>query len=209
MRIEPIALIGAGGHGRVVYDAIVEAMTTSPVVVYDDRIELAGRSFLDTHVIAPVPSLASLPVRVHVAIGANAARRIIGNRMLAAGKELVAVTHPRALISSRASMGAGTFVAAGAVIGPAGRIGKGTIVNHSAVVDHDCEIGEWVHIAPNATLGGTVRVHSGAFIGAGAVVLPGIEIGQDAVVGAGAVVIRPVEAGGVVGGNPARALHRE
>ena len=58
---------------------------------------------------------------------------------------------------------------------------------------------------PNSADG--IRVEEGAWIGAGCIILPGVTIGKNAVVGGGAVVTRSVEAGVVVAGNPARALH--
>lgn len=46
------------------------------------------------------------------------------------------------------------------------------------------------------------------WIGRGAVVLAGVRIGDGALVAANAVVTRDVPAGAVVGGVPARPLHR-
>ena len=54
------------------------------------------------------------------------------------------------------------------------------IINHGAVVDHDCTIGDFSHIAPNATLGGSVRVGSNVLIGTGANILPGVSVADDA-----------------------------
>jgi len=51
-----------------------------------------------------------------------------------------------------------------------------------------------------------VVVEEGAFIGTGAIILPGVNVGANAVVAAGAVVAADVQAGGVVGGVPAKPI---
>lgn len=82
------------------------------------------------------------------------------------------------------------------------------IVNHGAVVDHDCVVGEFAHVAPNATLGGGVSVGRLSMVGAGATVLPGTRIGRGCIIGAGAVVRRDVPDGATVVGVPAKAIDR-
>jgi len=94
----------------------------------------------------------------------------------------------------------------GACINADAHIGVGVIVNTGAVVEHDCVLGEFAHLAPNATLGGWVQVGDQAMVGLGAAVLPGVRIGARAVVGAGSVVLVDVPAGATVVGNPARVV---
>ena len=204
MPIDCLALLGSGGHAKVVYDSVVAAGLAATVRVLDDDPARSRQEFLDLRVEAPVGSLAGVPLHVHVAIGHNRARREASERMRQAGKRLVAVVHPRAQVSSHARVGAGAFLAALAVLAPGVTVGECAIINHSAIVDHDCVVGPHAHVAPNATLGGGVRIGAGALIGAGAVVLPGVAVGDWAVVGAGAVVTRPVHGGSTVIGVPAR-----
>jgi sugar O-acyltransferase (sialic acid O-acetyltransferase NeuD family) len=198
MPTELVVLLGAGGHAKVVYDAIVSAGLATRVEVRDDDRRLEGAAFLDTTVKTPIGS----PQLAHIAIGDNRARSAVAARM--AGRQLFTVVHPAAIVSARSAIEPGTFVAAGAVVAAAARIGECAIINHRAVVDHDCEVGRYAHIAPSATLGGAVKVREGALVGAGAVVLPGITIGKWAIVAAGAVVTEAVADGETVYGAPAR-----
>ena len=46
-----------------------------------------------------------------------------------------------------------------AVIGQYAEIGDGVIVNTSVVIEHDAKIGNFSHIAPNATLCGEVVIN--------------------------------------------------
>ncbi len=116
------------------------------------------------------------------------------------------VAHPAAYVAGNATLGEGTQVLAGAVVGAEANLGRACIVNTRASVDHECVLGDGVHVAPGAVLGGCVTVDELAFVAMGAVVLPRVRIGRGAVVGAGAVVTRDVPAGKVVYGNPARVI---
>lgn len=204
----PIVVIGAGGHARVLAEALVlgERRIAGHVAP-----EAALRGALGSYLGGDDAVAGLLAQGMMFALGvgfvnaAGAARR-------AAMLDLVpeaawaSVAHPRSIVSPSAQVGAGAFIAAGAVLGCDAVLGRGVIVNTGAVVDHDCQIGVNSHIATGARLAGSVTVGAHVLIGAGAVVRQGIAIGDGAIVGAGAVVIRDVAAGAVVVGNPARAI---
>lgn len=197
-------LIGAGGHARVVFDALCASGAHAHVELRDDVAREPSPAFAGLPVSTPtVPANLSASSRAHVAIGNNAVRQRLQAQLAQGGARLVVVVHPRAVVSASAAIGAGAFLAAQSIIGPMARVGSGVIVNHSAVVDHDCVVGDFTHVAPGAILGGAVQVGSGVLIGAGAVLLPGVRIGDGVTVGAGAVVTRDV-AEGVIVGVPAR-----
>lgn len=188
-----IHLIGAGGHCKVVLDALLESgAERATVVVRDGRAGMRGRELLGVGIETPEIAPALAGQRFHVSIGDAHARERLSREAVAAGAEPLTVRHPAAVVSRFAVVEGGTFVAALAVVGPAARIGRGVIVNHGAVVDHDCLVGDFTHIAPNASLGGGVAVGARCLIGAGAAVLPGVTIGDDVIVGAGAVVTRDI-----------------
>jgi sugar O-acyltransferase (sialic acid O-acetyltransferase NeuD family) len=201
--VDLIVVLGAGGHAKVVVDAIRAAKLARTVRLRDDDTRLHGQKLLGILVETPIGKPEEVSECVHVAIGDNQTRQRLVAGLVAGGKRLIAVVHPRATVSTAAQVGSGAFVAANAVIGPNAVVGECAIINHSVVIDHDCIVGPYAHVAPNATLGGGVRVGVGALIGAGAVLLPGMEVGNWAIVGAGAVVTRPVRDGTTVIGVPA------
>jgi sugar O-acyltransferase (sialic acid O-acetyltransferase NeuD family) len=204
MPTDAVTLLGAGGHAKVVYDAILAAKIAARVIVRDDDLELRGAPFIDTQVVAPIGDLRALDGLIHIGIGANRVRAELAGKIAAAGKRLLSVIHPAASVSARSVVGEGAFVAARAIIAASASIGECAIINHGAIVDHDCVIGRCVHLAPGAILGGGVKLGEGAVVGAGAVVLPGVSIGKWAVVGAGAVVNRTVPERETVYGVPAK-----
>lgn len=207
MLIDHWFVVGAGGHARVVMDALIcSADTQNSYVFADDDEALHGVEMLGVAVLGAPTQLIQIGTRFHVAVGANRTREMLFHRFLDVGGVPFAVTHPGACVSQFANVFQGTFVAARAVVAPASVIGMGVIINHSAVVDHDCRVGDFSHVAPGATLAGGVVLGRGVLIGAGARVLPGITIGAEAVIGAGAVVTADVPSHAKVVGVPGRIV---
>lgn len=206
MLTEAFLLIGAGGHAKVVLDALQLESPLGAIEVRDEDIKKRNSELLDVMIQAPVGNPSTWPSRVHVAIGNNYDRQRYSEQVLAVDKILYTVKHPAAVVSPFIRIGRGVFIAARCIVGPSVVIADGVIINHAAVVDHDCQIGAWTHIAPGVVLGGKVVVGEGCLIGSGAVLLPGIRIGDGAVVGSGAVVTRDVAASATVVGVPARML---
>ena len=157
-----IAIIGAGGHGKVVGEI---AMLNKYEVVnfFDDRANVI-KEFIFT----PVETIDYLSHHFKdydsffVAIGDNKIRsdkiKWLKNYKL----NIVNLIHPNSTISQFSYLGAGTCVMANAVINAGTFIKEGVIVNTSASVDHDCMIDDFVHVSPNCSLSGGVKI--GKFI---------------------------------------------
>lgn len=204
-------IIGAGGHARVLLDALQERGLPVYGLTDIDPL-LRGQPVLnvpvigDDSVISLYPLLTTLLVNGIGSIDSTAIRRAVFERFKRPGFSFLTVAHPSAVISSHATFGEGVQVMAGAVVQPGVRLGDNTIVNTRASVDHDCVIGAHCHIAPGATLSGAVQVGDGTHIGTGAVIKQGVKIGAGCLVAAGAVVIHNLEDGERVCGVPSRAL---
>jgi UDP-perosamine 4-acetyltransferase len=205
----PALIIGAGGHARV----LIEALTKSGTVILGFVAKEAPTRWTpsipflgdDEALFRHAPSSVLL-INGIGSIARPDLRRDIFLRFKQKGYQFGTVVHPGAILPMDVVLGEGAQVMAGALLQPGCRIGDNTIVNTGAVVDHDCLIGAHVHIAPGAVLSGDVTVGEGVPVGTGARVIQGIAIGTGAVVGAGAVVIRNVLPSTKVTGVPARQL---
>ena len=208
-----IVVIGAGGHARVVMDALLKLGGYEIVGLTDPRADLHGKQVDGVTVLgddAVLPSLLQQGIRAACmgigGIGDNRPRANAFDHVRSLGFSFVNVVHPSAVVASTVRMGTGNTLAANSVLNAGAVVGADVIVNTGATVDHECVIGDHVHISPGATLSGGVTVGAMTHIGSGAVVMQGIRIGECALVAAGAVVVRNVAPGAKVAGVPARAM---
>lgn len=203
-----LAILGGGGHGRVVADVAEASGRWDDIVFYDDawpqrqengpwKVNGAIQSFFELR-----PGTCD----VVVAIGDNALRAQIAMQLCDAGFPLVSVIHPTASISRHALIGPGTVVFAGAVVNIGAVVGTACIINTRAIVEHDCVLGAAVHVSPGANLAGVVTIGDTSWVGIGACVRQQITIGRNVMIGAGAVVVKSLPDGVTVVGNPARLM---
>lgn len=210
---EPVLVIGAGGHAKVLVEALLAEGALMAGVVDADA-TLLGHSVLgvpvigDDRVIEDFPCDAVRLVNGIGSIGVPVLRRTIFERFSGRGYRFAVVVHPSAVIASDVELPDGVQVMAGAVLQPGCRIGSNVIINTRASVDHDCTVGDHTHIAPGVTLSGGVTIGAGCHVGTGATVIQGVRIGDGSVIGAGAVVTKDVAAGMTVVGVPAKVVVR-
>lgn len=208
---KPIIVLGAGRHAIAVLDTLLEQGAnvlglTDPDVTKHGQI-LLGVPILgdDDYVRKFSPSEVELVSGVGSVTLPGLHRRIF-ERLKGQGYKFRSVVHESAVVSSRAVIGEGVHILAGAVICAAVTLGDNVIINVKANVSSETVIGAHSHIAPGAIISGGVNIGSACHIGSGAAVLQNLTLENDVLVGAGAVVTRNLAAHGVYVGVPARKL---
>lgn len=200
-----IAIIGAGGHGRVVADIALQN-GFKKIDFYDDCKQVG--TVLDSWMVkGSVKDLLHLQGNysgVFVAVGNNQVRSNL-NEMVDPAKQITLI-HPKSVVSTFANIGRGSVVMAGAIINAFAKIGNGVIINSAAVIEHDCRIGNYSHVSPGAILAGSVKVGAYSWLGANCSIRQDISVGANAVVGMGAVVVKDVKLATTVVGVPAKEL---
>lgn len=197
-----IAIMGAGGHAKVVFDALLSTEEHEVIGFVDDNPQLAGTSFFNLPVVNQMDSLNGVEGYI-VAIGDNAVRKTKYEFYKDKGYTPVNAIHRSAIISPYASMEKGVAAFTNAVVNPGACIGDNVILYTACTVAHDCQISEHAYISPGCNLSGQVKVGTGAFLGTGAVVLPQVSIGNWSIIGAGAVVTKDIPAHVTAVGVPA------
>lgn len=211
MNDDAIMVIGAGGHARVVADALIEC-GRDVVGFIDSDPHKVGTTIMGRPVAAE-DKLAEVATRTsHLLVNGiggvlhTRLRKQVQERLETNGWRFTSVRHPSAILASQAKVSHDSQLLAGSIVQAGARAGRGNIVNTGAIVEHDCVIDDWVHLAPAATLCGNVTIGAGSVVGARAVIIQGIRIGADTLVGAGAVVIRDFDGDGILHGVPARPV---
>jgi sugar O-acyltransferase (sialic acid O-acetyltransferase NeuD family) len=210
MSIE-ILIIGAGGHGRVLADALRAACHL--VIGFLDPDPALQQTLIDGVPVLGDDELLEnySPETVYLANGIGSTssttyRTSVYERLTAAGYRFETVIHPSVTVATSVEMACGVQIMAGAVVQPGCSFGENTIINTGVIVDHDCIIGKNCHVAPGAILSGDVHVGDGCHIGVGARIIQGIDVGSNSMLAAGAVVIQDVPSGARVSGMPARLM---
>jgi sugar O-acyltransferase (sialic acid O-acetyltransferase NeuD family) len=210
----PIIIVGCGGHGLVVADALLAS--DAQILGFTDAdpsrhgqlvcglVILGSDDVLDRYEPDQV-------VLVNGIAGARneAFRRVIQQRLSASGRRFVGVRHPSAIVSPFASVADDVQLLAGCIVQAEAVIGNGGVVNTAAVIEHHVRIGDFVHVAPRAVICGGATIGGGSHLGAGCVIRQGIHIGPGVLVGAGAVVVKDFSGPGMLLGVPARAVDGE
>ncbi len=180
------AVIGAGGHAKVVVSMLMElGVPPSAIRCFDEDVRTRG-----THVLScEVEAFNAYDGRALslVAIGDPLVRRRIAREHPDA--TWATVCHRRAVVDPSATLGAGTVVMAGAVVQAGAVVGQHCILNTNSVVEHECQIGDYCNIGPGAVLCGQVSLGMGVRMGAGSSVREKTTIADGCVVGLGSVVV--------------------
>jgi UDP-perosamine 4-acetyltransferase len=195
--VPSVVVVGAGGHGRVVAEALLRAGV--PVLGFCDPKAPTGapgpfglRVLGGDDALEPLDRGGVLLANGVGSIRTTRLRREVHERLSARGFRWQPVVHPGAIVALDARLGAGAQVLAGAVVCCGTDIGANAILNTRASVDHDCSVGAHAHIAPGATISGGVVIGEGAHVGIGCTIVEGIRIGARCLVVAGSTIVADV-----------------
>jgi sugar O-acyltransferase (sialic acid O-acetyltransferase NeuD family) len=122
----------------------------------------------------------------------------------ALGFRFATLIHPTARVSSRATLGEGTFVSALSTIATRTTLGKSVFVNRSASIGHHTTIGDYCTIQPGAVVAGAITMGPQTYVGMRAAVLERKKIGTGCLIAAGAVVTEDLPDHVQVMGIPAK-----
>ncbi|PXY27848.1 acyltransferase [Prauserella muralis] len=198
--VAPIHIVGAGGLGREVFDALFQNGVTAADVVFADDHLAAG----EVHG-AVVRRLADTVGGSYVvAVADPAGRRRLRRRMESMGSTPMAVVHPRAVIAHDVVVWPGCVVLANAFISTGVRLEPHTQVHSNATVGHDTIVHEYTTVLPGANLAGNVVLERDVTVGSNACVLSGVHVGAGTFIGAGAVATKTHPAGRLLTRVPAR-----
>lgn len=207
-------VVGAGGHGQEVAWSLAEHErgrgAAYELLFFDDAVPAGPLASGLGSVVGPLDAVADhadrRTTRLVLGVGLPGLKIQLTERLASTGLTWATVVHPRATIGPNVEIGAGSYVAAGAIVTLNVRLGAFSTVNMHAQVAHDGVLERYATLHPDAHVAGGVRIGEGAELGTGSVVIPGLTIGAFAVLGAGAVAVESLEGGRTYVGVPARPV---
>lgn len=207
-------VVGAGGHAEEVAWSLREHErgrgTSAEMLFFDDARAPGPLPSGLGAIVGPLDAVADHGDRrsalLVLGVGLPHLKVQLTERLARTGLAWATVVHPRATIGPNVEIGAGSYVAAGAILTVNVRLGAFTTVNMQAQVAHDSVVGTFATLHPNSHVAGNVSIGEGAELGTSAAVIPGLTIGAWAVLGAGTVAVESLAGGRTYVGAPARPV---
>lgn len=187
-----IAIVGAGGHGKVVGE-IALLNQYKFIDFFDDKVNTI-KNF-------PFTILGNLDYlknnlknydEMFVAVGDNKVRSNITMWFKTKKINITNLIHPNSTLSKFSILGNGICIMANAVINSGTLVKDGVIINTSASIDHDCVIDNFCHISPNCSLSGSIKLGEYSHLGTGTSVHPGISIGKNVKTAVGSKIYKNI-----------------
>ena len=201
-----VAVLGAGGFAAEVIEA-AELAGWTVSGLYDEDVTAQGRVVMGNTCSGKISDFENGPQAAYIfAIGNNEGRQRLTLSLAKRGHKAIILIHPEASVSRTALLGPGSYIAAGAFVGPQVKVGKHVIVNVGATIGHDAVLGDWTQICPGARVSGFAVLREGAFMGSNSVVGPHGVMEEWSKLGASSFAYRLVKARSLAVGVPARIV---
>jgi sugar O-acyltransferase (sialic acid O-acetyltransferase NeuD family) len=206
--MEPIILIGGGGHCLSCID-VLRLANTFEIVGILDICEKAGNTLLGIKVIGDdndIPLLVNKYRNFLITIGQikNPEKRVrIFDIVKKCGGNLPIIISPKAYVSPSAIINEGTIIMHNSLVNAKAAIGKGCIINTGALIEHEATIGDFCHISTHAIVNGQVNIGNNSFIGSNSVIANNVSLPEQIIVAAGACILKSPHETGTYIGNPA------
>ena len=203
-----LAILGAGGHGRIVASVAESTGDWEEIVFYDTAYPEFNQSG-NWPVVGNIEDLLSAVDKqqgVIIALGDNNIRNKFFAKLDEVSANIVNLFHPSAVIAPDVILGRGITIMPNAVVNTGASISSGAIINTAAIVEHDCHVGLMVHLSPASVMAGGSHIGDFSWLGAGAVVIQSIKVCSRVNIGAGSVVLNDLKSNGTYVGIPARRV---
>lgn len=197
--MKKIAIIGCGGHAKVVFSIINLLNDMEVVGFYDDN---KKGEFCNYPILGTIQELQLDHDGYIIGIGNDKVRHEIYEKY--PNINWISIAHPKSIIDSNVKIGKGTVVCAGSIIQTEVKIGSHCIINTGCSIDHESHIGNFCSICPGTVICGRVNIGKLSFIGSNSTIIQCIIVGDNCIIGAGSVVVKHVDNNKKVFGNPAR-----
>lgn len=213
MKLQPIAIFGAGGFGlevAMLIDQINAVTPTWEIVGFFDDNKGKGAEVMGHLVLGGLADLNvwNRPLALAFAMGNPKARTGVAAKISNPAIWFPTLIHPSVIMgdSRYVKIGEGAIICAGTIITTHIEIGRFVLLNLACTVGHETVIGDHSSFMPTCNISGACRIGERTYWGTGAKVINGVLVGDEVTVGSGAVVIRDVPAGVTVVGVPAKAI---
>ena len=201
-------ILGMGGQSKSIIDTL-EANKFPIYGVIDIENKKLKNFFMGYNVIGNlniIKKLSKNNYNFYIAIGDNKKRKIFFNKVRLHKLNFPTLIHPTTVVSKRAKIKKGSFLAAGCIINVDVVINEFSIINTGSVLDHEVHLGSFGQVCTGVKIGGRVKIGNECFIGIGSTIIDNVIISSNIIVGGGSTVIKSIKSKGVYVGSPVRQV---
>jgi sugar O-acyltransferase (sialic acid O-acetyltransferase NeuD family) len=189
-----MVVAGAGGHALEVLDVLIEMGYSAKEIWFFDNVNPTHtqihQEFTVLKSLEGVKEVLTVDPYFCLGVGGAMARQYLYDRFVELGGVCISLKSNNGFVSPYAINQAGFDLFQHSMVHSKADVGKGTLINAGAAIHHEAQIGNYCDIGPGAILLGKVCVGDFCEIGSGAIILPKVILGNNVIVGAGAVVTR-------------------
>jgi len=193
-----IAIVGCGGHSRVITDIAIKNgfyiigyigdMIFDKNYVYRNISYLCSNYFLSGNKIF---------FKIIIGFGDLKKRNDLINNLEDKNLKYANIIDKSAIISDTVKIGFGNVIMPNVVINSSCEIGNHCIFNTSSIIEHDCIIGDNTHFCPASVICGGIKIGNNTLFGANSVCKNStnnnkITIGNNVIIGCGSVVLNSI-----------------
>lgn len=206
-----LAVYGAGGNGKSVMDIAENVNQRShfweKLMFVDDVVQTDNVLGFEVMPFAAFSQKYAPTDEVEfvVSLGTPKDRKLVFERLDAAGYRFAQAVHPDAFISPSVKLGRGVIIAPCTILAEA-VVGDNTIIYPEAMIGHNVELGNHNLVSARTFIGGYVQTKECAYIGALAALRDRITVGSNSVIALAAAVFKNVPDNCTAIGNPARMM---
>lgn len=191
--MEPIILIGGGGHCRSCIDVMEQEGKYNILGILDLK-EKIGQEIFTYKIIGTdvdLKKLIKICRNFFITVGQldSAGKRLsLYNKLKKLDVNLPVIISPYAYVSKHSLIGEGSIIMHSAQVNAGAKIGVNCIINSKALIEHDATIGNHCHVSTGAIVNGGVILGDRSFFGSSAVSKQYIKIPADSFIKANSVI---------------------
>lgn len=199
--MKKVCIIGAGGHGREIYQIVRDINSKKQEFEFmgfiDDNKALWNKEIMGKSVLGGIDWIHNnkdSDIQYLIGLGDPVFKKIIFDRIIEKRKdiEFFNAIHPSVRILDDVKMGSGVAVFPNCVVSINVTLSDHSCLNSGVNISHDSSMGIFSNANPYVVINGTCTICDGVYLGSGAIIIQNIKVGDWSVVGAGAVVIKDI-----------------
>lgn len=167
-----LLILGAGGYGRSIAEVAELTGEWNNIVFADDS--WPQKKNIDQYsIMSDIQNLSSVQhsnFQAITAVGNNKIRQKWQQLLIDLGIPLTSIIHPCAVISPSSTIGLGTSIMAGCIVGTKTIIQDGVILNVGTLIDHDVSIESFSHLSVGVKIASGKVIKQYSYLDVGTIV---------------------------------------